>query len=80
MIRIRYHHEHGHLVSKPIVAGHELVTVQLNPTILAFQIVNADNKTLHEGTSVSEQMLKIDAKKKLKELGAVFNDETRKHL
>ncbi len=79
MVRIRYTNVDGFLVSKPMVAGSDLITVILNPVAKTFKVQAEDNNATlfisepHNSLSV----LKIAAKAYVKGMGVNFEDEVR---
>ena len=80
MTRIRYRKtpEIGVFVSPKMIAGNTVVVVKLDTNSLEYKIVDLDNNSvLSFDSSVSVQMLKINAKKALKSIGAVFMHEMR---
>lgn len=79
MTRIRYNkNEQGLLVSAPILAGTQLVQVELDVQNTRFRVLDATSgQPLHDETASSEQTLKIAAKRQLRSMGASFNDEVR---
>ncbi|NDF49140.1 MAG: hypothetical protein EB116_03480 [Betaproteobacteria bacterium] len=79
MTRIRYNEANGVLTSKPILAGTDLVYVEINTTENAYTIKRtSDLTTLSQGSAVDVNTLKKKAKLAMKALGAVFNDEVRR--
>lgn len=87
MTRIRYKNDNGFLVSKPILAGTDLVEVVIHATDFTFQIskflapehpiLSTKESILFERDASTLTAAKRLAKAKLKELGAVFSDEVR---
>ena len=69
--------ESGLLISKPILAVHDMVTVSLNPSTMTMTVANSSNEVVRSGTSKTLAGLKMLAKKELKSLGVVFSDEIR---
>ena len=80
MVRIRYKPlSDGSYISNPILVGHDIIHVVLNEATLHYSIRRMDGSYIVKDEScVSSQMLRIQAKKMLKELGASFDDEIRK--
>lgn len=81
MVRIRYRKFTGNsfLTSQPLVATNELVEAQLEERFLRYRVVSCETgKTLSSGQSASNQMLRKDVKKVLRNMGVLFGDEVRK--
>lgn len=79
MTRIRYNEVNGVLTSKPILAGTELIYVEISPTENVYTIRRtSDLAVLSQGNALDVNVLKKKAKAALKALGAVFNDEVRR--
>ncbi len=78
--RIRYRNVNGFLVSKPVMAGTDLVTVTLDSTGVRpiASLTGADGTILANLNDDSLHYLKIQVKNVLRGMGALFNDEVRK--
>lgn len=82
MTRIRYkkYIGTGNLHSKPILAGTRMVVVSIMPALNQFVITDYETSAiLQQGTAASLSKLKSVAKAMLKELGAPFEAEVRRH-
>lgn len=82
MTRVRYKKldTEGLLVSSPMVAQNDMVTVTLSLNTLTYAIVGTNSKVLKTGSGKNIQNLKKEAKEALKELNVVFQDEIRSRL
>ena len=80
MTRIRYKNVNGTLVSGNIIAGKTVVVVTISADVPGhFYVTDMETQAVvAQGTGDSSQTLKIKAKRALRELGAVFQDEVRK--
>jgi hypothetical protein len=78
MTRIRYTNVEGVLISKPVIAGTEVLTVFIDLNNLTMDIRSANNQTVTNGNAATVAKLKGMAKKELKSLGVIFNDEVRR--
>lgn len=79
MTRIRYVENNGVLTSKPLLAGTELVTVEIDTVGNVYSIKRENDGTvISQGNAVDVNLLKKKAKLALKALGVVFNDEVRR--
>lgn len=79
MTRVRYDKVGNFLVSKPMVAGRNLITVTLYPETKQFVVTNEETQDVNFTSEPhsSIPILKMAAKIHLKTLGVVFEDEVR---
>lgn len=78
MTRIRYKaNAQGVLVSSPMLAVHDMITISLDPSTMTMTVVNSKNETISNGNSKTMAGLKMLAKKTAASLGVVFVDEIR---
>lgn len=68
------------VLSEPLLAGNTLVTITLNTKELKFNITNSTHDVIAQGTAVSQQMLRKQAKQAAKDVGVVFEDEVRPRI
>lgn len=76
MTRIRYSKVNSLLVSKPMVAGRDLVTMTLNPESKTFTFAS-EASSYTSDPFPSMPALKMAAKAYAKNSGVVFDDEIR---
>ena len=79
MTRVRYAFSNGLLVSKPMIAGLDLIKVSINPTNFSYTITSANSgNVLAQSTEyTSLSAVKMAAKTCSKVLGVAFSDEVR---
>ena len=76
--RIRYKKNDSMLTSKPMLAGNDMVVVNLMPVDNKYVIVTLeDGRILASGEGKSANILKIRAKQALRDLGVQFADDVR---
>ena len=77
MVRIRYSKVNNTLVSKPMVAGHSLITFTLFPETKHFEVAGGVVPFVSNPYS-SLPVLKMEAKLYAKAAGVMFEDEIRR--
>lgn len=81
MTRIRYAlNESGVLVSKPMLAGQDLIVVNINPQSKMYTVtsVNTGNVLAQSKMYTNLTSVKLAAKNCVKLMGVVFDDEIRR--
>jgi len=78
MTRIRYSKVNNFFVSKEILCGLDLVSITLDPSKMTYMVSKmSTGEVLVTGSAKNMSSLKLLAKKELKKLGVVFDDEVR---
>lgn len=78
-MRIQYNVDNGYYYSPVFLIGTTQVQAIISTHTTAYSIQTVDtSEVLHFGHCNSIRMCKVNAKAKLKELGVVFNTETRR--
>ena len=80
MTRIRYTNVEGVLVSKPLIAGTEVLTVYIDLECKTVDIRDTNNNNVFSGFGATPSKLKAIAKRELKQFGVIFGDEIRRRV